>query len=458
MCETAVPDPLSISEVARRSGEPVDRLREWRDCGLIGKPDAEHFTHEDVEVIRLIGAALRRGVSLEAVIKVEREQRLMRHSLQHLFPGGIGPSYSLAETAEELGIDLVLLRRVVQAAGLYERGDVVRAEDFEVFGKLKSILDAGFSAEALVEILKVYADALGRVAEAETKLVHFHVHSRLRASGVPAGELLERTDAWIEKLEPISQLAIPYFHRKGRVKASTDDVVVHMMEEAAAVGDVPGQLTAAVLFVDLSSFTPLAAEMGDLTAAGVVQRFSDLVRATASGLEGRVVKQIGDAFMIVFASPALAVSCAVDIDDQSRAQAQFPGVRAGVHYGPVLYREGDYIGSNVNTAARVADAAGPHQILVTSEARRKAGRLPRIDFLRIGKRRLKGLPNEVEIFEARPKDRPGEEKVIDRVCGMELSPLEVAAHLNFGGQHLAFCSESCLRKFVLAPESYVGEK
>ena len=52
---------------------------------------------------------------------------------------------------------------------------------------------------------------------------------------------------------------------------------------------------AAVVFIDLSSFTPLAEAMGDATAAEVLERFSNIVRRSVGAFDGRVVKQIGDA-------------------------------------------------------------------------------------------------------------------------------------------------------------------
>ncbi|MCH7835719.1 MAG: YHS domain-containing protein, partial [Chloroflexi bacterium] len=81
------------------------------------------------------------------------------------------------------------------------------------------------------------------------------------------------------------------------------------------------------------------------------------------------------------------------------------------------------------------------------------------EFVRLGKRRLKGLANELVLFEARPVSAAGREKVIDPVCGMELGPGEAAATLTLegpstGSGEQAFCSDECLRRFVAAPEKY----
>ena len=131
---------------------------------------------------------------------------------------------------------------------------------------------------------------------------------------------------------------------------------------------VAGQVRVAIAFVDLSGFTSLAEAMGDEMAAGVLERFSQLVHEAVSHWDGRVVKQIGDAFMLVFAETRSAVACAVEIELRTAREAQFPAVRSGMHCGHVLYREGDYLGTSVNVAAE----AERHQVLVTGAVRVEA--------------------------------------------------------------------------------------
>ena len=53
-----------------------------------------------------------------------------------------------------------------------------------------------------------------------------------------------------------------------------------------------------------------------------------------------------------------------------------------------------------------------------------------------------------------PRSQKRATKVADPVCGMELAPAEVAARLSVEGNEQAFCSETCLRKFVQARERY----
>lgn len=449
---------LSITELAERTGESAAALRRWRSLGLIGQ-GSDLLGPGDVQRVRLIQLFLRRGISLDAIARVDGEQRFLGHYLDTIFPGGgVPPTYSLAEVAELTGLSPDLVRRVWEVAGLSAQGVSATDDDLQMLRGLRLALDSGFPEDVLIQMVRVYADALGRVAEAEARLFHFYVHERLKAAGVSGPELVESTNTAQERLTPLLEPTILYFHRKGIATAARDDAVLHLAEEAGLLekGDVPGQLSAGFVFVDLSSFTPLIVAMGDLAAARVLQRFSTLVREAVSHWEGRIVKQIGDAFMLVFPDARSAIACALEIERRAGEEEQFPAVRGGVHWGPALYREGDYVGSSVNTASRLAAEAERHQVLVTEAARNESDGLEDVEFVSLGKRQLKGLVEHVELFEARHLDLARPEKMIDPVCGMELGRDEVTARLSLGGRERAFCSEECLRRFMAAPDQYLG--
>lgn len=62
------------------------------------------------------------------------------------------------------------------------------------------------------------------------------------------------------------------------------------------------------------------------------------------------------------------------------AEPQSPALHIGAHRGTVLYREGDYIGSAINLAARVASAAAGGQYLITEDLRDAVGDLSEANF------------------------------------------------------------------------------
>jgi class 3 adenylate cyclase len=351
-------------------------------------------------------------------------------------------------------VDLALVKRIREASGSSDA--TVDEDDLEMLKRVRIALDAGLPADALLQVLRVYADALGRVAETEARLFHFYVRGRLKAAGLSGPELFETSRTARERLAPMIEPMILYAHRKAMAWAMREDLVLHFAQDAAlpTATEEPGQLRVAIVFVDLSSFTALTDAMGDAVAARVVERFSELVREAANRWEGRVVDRIGDAFLLAFPEPRSALGCALEIERRAASEPQFPAVRSGVHWGPALYREGGYVGTSLNIAARVAAEAQRHQTLVTAAVRTEAAGLPAVEFVPLGKRRLRGLAEELELFEARSTRAAPERKAVDPVCGMEMGPAEVAARLSLGGRERAFCSEKCLRVFLANPERY----
>ena len=445
---------LSVDDLSARTGEPAHRLRHWQSLGLIGSDERDGFTAEDVQRARLVQFALRRGPSAEAMARAEKEWGgLLSDHIELVFPRGVGRTYPFPEAAAIAGLELEQARRVADASGV---SDEVFEEDVEMLTRAKQAFDAGFPEEALLPLLRVHADALGRVAEADVRLFHFYVHERLRAAGVAGRDLLDATRTASALLRPMIEPLMLYAHRKGMARALREDLLMHVAEAAGGppAADAPAQLRLAIVFTDLSSFTPMTQTMGDVAAARVVERFSELVREAAHRQEGRLVERIGDAFMLVFPEPQSAVNCALEIEARCAAQPQFPAVRSGVHWGEVLYREGGYVGSNVNIAARVAAEATRHQTLVTASVQQETNGLEGVDFVPLGKRRLKGLGDELELFEARRRRAEARSKAVDPVCGMEMIPAAIAARLSREGRERVFCSEGCLRLFVAAPEKY----
>jgi class 3 adenylate cyclase len=442
---------LTLDELERRTGETTEHLLAWRSLGLIGAPDREWFVLEDVERVRLIQFCVRRGVRGETIAHAEKvEQGFLRRYLDELFPESIKPMCTLSEAAGMIGLDVEVVRRLAEVGGTVDPTGTMERDDVEVLRGWKIALDAGLPEEALFQLVRVYADALGRVAEAESRLFHFYVHERMREAGLSGLALRERTADASQPMRRLIEPALLYYHRKGMANAVREDMLMHLAEYSGAAEErqVPGQLRLAIGFLDLASFTPLTESMGDVAAAGVVARFSEVVREVVNRHHGRLVERIGDAFMLAFPDPRVAVACLLEIEERTAGEQQFPAVRGGIHFGPVLYREGGYVGTNVNIAARVAAEANRKQLLVTGEVRAIAAGLRDVDFAPLGRRRLKGLSDELELFEARHRRGPRAERVTDPVCGMELTEMGVAARLSLEGGELSFCSERCLQLFV----------
>jgi adenylate cyclase len=444
--------PLTFAEVASLVGVTTDDVHAWQELELLRTDRDGRFDADAVDRARLLGFITSRGVAAADVARLAKaEDDFFGRWFQYIGRPQ-GPSRSLEQAAAEAALDPALARRMWIAAGR-GRDRELFDDDVQMMRTAAMALDVGFPKEALVQIARVYADALGRVADAEARLFHFYVHERLRAEGVADDELIETTRASLDPLMAIIEPTVLYYHRKAMERAAKEDLLLHVAEDLAPPGAAVAELPVAVLFVDLASFTPLTEAMGDTEAARVLDRFSDLVRESVGECDGRVIKQIGDEFMLVFPSAWSAVACGLNIGRRAAQEAQFPAVRMGAHSGTALFRVADYLGATVNIAARVASEAARGEFLVTAAVRDEATGFVGVHFEAVGARMLKGVGDAVELVRVVDRDWSAP-RVIDAVCGMELREDERDVRVTWQGRDYGFCSGGCRERFLQAPERY----
>ncbi|MFW2382198.1 MAG: adenylate/guanylate cyclase domain-containing protein [Acidimicrobiales bacterium] len=116
-------------------------------------------------------------------------------------------------------------------------------------------------------------------------------------------------------------------------------------------------------FVDLSGFTSFANIEGDDAAVEQLEVFRRIVRNTGAASGVRVAKWLGDGAMFGGQEAPAVLSCLLRVISRARSKGLLD-VHGGVTTGDVILFEGDdYIGASVNLAARLADIAGPGQLL-----------------------------------------------------------------------------------------------
>ncbi|MEW6270650.1 MAG: adenylate cyclase regulatory domain-containing protein, partial [Thermodesulfobacteriota bacterium] len=211
---------LTLDDVVERTGEAPERLLEWRALRLIGSVEPEGFAADDVGRVHLIRFCIGRGVSIETIVRAERaEGDFIQHYLEQLLRPGGEPTYSLAEAAAQAGLDVEVAQRLHHVSGPPWLAARVGEEDVEMLRGWKVALDKGLPEEALSQLVRVYADALGRVAEAEARLFHFYVHEPMRDAGLSRRMLRKRTESAGEPMRRLIEPALLYFHRKGMSSA-----------------------------------------------------------------------------------------------------------------------------------------------------------------------------------------------------------------------------------------------
>jgi adenylate cyclase len=171
-----------------------------------------------------------------------------------------------------------------------------------------------------------------------------------------------------------------------------------------AQGRGRGERDVTILFTDLVEFSTWALEVGDDQALDLLRRVGACEDAAVTGNGGRVVKRLGDGMMAVFNDPADAVAAAHEARDEVtkvRADGYEPQLRAGIHLGRPRKIGGDYLGVDVNVAARVASGAKAGEVLVSGPV---TERLDQTAFTLKRRRRFKakGAPKELEVFSVEP--------------------------------------------------------
>jgi class 3 adenylate cyclase len=147
---------------------------------------------------------------------------------------------------------------------------------------------------------------------------------------------------------------------------------------AAAETPLPLGGTVTIMFSDVCDYSGITERLGDDAAHALLREHNDVIRALVRAHGGHEVKSSGDGFMVAFASASGALRCAVALQQAfAERNAASPGeairVHIGIHAGDVVREDDDFLGSAVIVASRLADAAGPDEILVSSVARELAG-------------------------------------------------------------------------------------
>src|SRR5262249_14586531 len=164
---------LSVEELSAATGEPAERLRELRSLGII-RPDAgERFAPKDIERVRLVQYLERRQIPLETIAHGEREEAILSTVVDFLYPRGIGRRYSLAQAVDIVGLDAEVARHLRDASASSD--EPMNEHDVRMLEEAKVALDAGFPEAALLQLGRVYAERLGRVAGAAGRPFHFYL-------------------------------------------------------------------------------------------------------------------------------------------------------------------------------------------------------------------------------------------------------------------------------------------
>lgn len=178
-------------------------------------------------------------------------------------------------------------------------------------------------------------------------------HGRFLASHLPNSDLVELSGPGD---------VYPAFALANQVVGAIGEFVT------GAPNPVPAERAlATVLFTDIVESTARAGEIGDARWRDLLDLHDDTAKRSLARHSGEFVKNTGDGILATFDGPGRGISFAStfrsDLADLGLT------IRTGIHTGEVELRSEDIGGMAVHLGARIMEAAGPGEILVSRTVR-----------------------------------------------------------------------------------------
>jgi len=388
---------ISLAEASRLAGVSSSTLKRWADDGLVPVQDGR-WTRASAAQARVIARMRERGYSVEAIREAAKGGRLAFGYAEDLFQVPEG-RYTREQAAELTGLEPELIERLMTLLGTPLSADgMLNEEDLKAMRHCANVLSSGFPLVAFLQLVRVYAQSIRRVADAEVRLFHLYVHEPLMQDEVPPLEIAEEMGELAADLLPVTGPLMEYMHNRYLRFYIEQDVVGHMEADIGGAGRGLARVSMTFCFVDLTGFTRYTEEEGDEEALDMIERFIDTVEATLPS-EATIVKTIGDEVMVVSPEPATLTEWAVGFLALFQER---PQPRVGIHRGAAVFRDGDYFGGDVNLAHRVVSRALGGEVLVTEAVVEAIDESDFLHFDAIGEVVLKGFPEPISLYIARP--------------------------------------------------------
>ena len=305
---------------------------------------------------------------------------------------GASVDMSARDLAERTGVDLGVIERIYRVAGVPiidpddprfgdQDVDLVRGLGSVVGGKF-------FELDELGEILRVFGEAVGRIADAAVAMYQQGAHQRMMASEADELELAKTSIARASEAMLLPHLLTALMRH--HISEAAERLAATQVEGS------PSERVLAVGFVDMVGYSARASQvsMGELfeLVSGFENRSLDIVAAGG----GHTVKHLGDEVMFVANDAAAGATIAMNLIDAFSSEGEVVP-HGGVTFGPVVNRRGDYYGPVVNLASRIARQAVPGEVLVSSDMASHLVGVDDFETFPAGRRMLRGFADPVKV-------------------------------------------------------------
>jgi adenylate cyclase len=359
--------------------------------GLLEGAGDERGRRARLELLRTLETE---GFELEELRRATREGRLVLLPLERVLEAE-GPRYTLEDLAEETGLDPAFIeeaRRALGTAAPAPGERVLTEADRELTQNAAVLIGAGLDPDSFLEMTRVMSRAMATVAAGFASIWG----EALIRPGDTERDLGLRYAESMRNLGPLAGPTLQHMLNL-RLRDVVREAVVGQAE--LRTGRLPGAQPISVGFVDIVDFTLLGERVPPEELGAVVREFERAVDHAAQP-PVRLVKTIGDAAMLVAPEPVPVVDAVLALVEGSRDGGRLPLLRGGVACGEALPRAGDWYGRPVNLASRLTAFARRGSVVASKEVRDRAP--DRYVWSAAGRRHLKGVRGEVDLFRVRP--------------------------------------------------------
>jgi adenylate cyclase len=402
---------LTLAELAEEAEAPIDLLEWLADRGQIRALPDGRYDARDAAVIATVGALLDSGIDRDDLSWAIETTGAGFGAVGRIFadPSPRSPR-TYADVVRDLGPAGPRLASIYAALGMAEPAPDthLRSQEesiIEGFASIWAEVDPG--GEADVRVARIAGEASRRLNEAwldvwdETARPMIHSQGGATGAGQPsAADPSDPAQNASLRGADIGRALVGWLHERSLEQTLNGRIVAAFERALVAAGriDRRPERPPAIAFVDLSGYTSMTVERGDEAAATAADRLRALAEESVRAVDGRLVKLLGDGVMLRFHDAASAIRATLDLIERVAA-ADLPAAHAGIAAGRVVIRDGDIFGQTVNLAARIADHAGPGEVVVEEGM---VVALPRgtAEFEPLGRVELKGFPMPVALWRA----------------------------------------------------------
>lgn len=386
------------TDLAGETGVSPALIAQLAEIGVLTADEEGKFVAGDIIRIEAVKSFLDAGLPLDVLAEAIDQGLFTFEFLDRFHPE---PASRSEGTIDRLAADLDLpwevLVSVYVAMGLPEpsSGHVPRRDEESLLRRFVEAWGTG-GEDALIRAARLVGEPARLLSEGWTRLYVEKISDPMAAAQMP---MEERISAIVETTEKATSLAPEMFHwlMQRHLRHAIDRANFEGLEEAMTSHGLAFPVRSrvpAVAFVDVSGYTTMTERLGDDRAVLTSAALRDRALAVSRRHGGSVVKLLGDGAMLHFSDVIEGVAAVMELMeglDRNEMTAH-----AGINAGAMIEYDGDFYGRTVNLAARVADRAGPREVLVT-DAVVEADASGRFSYQRLDPLPLKGISAHVPV-------------------------------------------------------------